>query len=102
MRTSQNLASTHSGEQGMEKGSGARTSGPQGVLARSLARYLEERDLVVLRAHYRSAGGMRDATTCAGQYFSYGLHNFFVLPECYTDQPAALSITEDDKLLEPV
>jgi len=87
----------------MEEGSGARTIGPQGVLsALARERYLKDGDHVVLHAHYRSARTVRDATTCAGQNFLYRLHNFFVLLEDYTEELAARSITEDDKLLKAV
>ena len=45
---------------------------------------------------------MGDATTGAGQNLLYRLHNFFVLLEDYTEELAARSITEGDKLLKAV
>jgi len=87
----------------MEEGSGARTIGPQVVLsALARERYLKDGDHVVLHAHYRSARGVGDATTGAGQNLLYRLHKFFVLLEDYTEELAARSITEGDKLLKAV
>jgi hypothetical protein len=57
----------------------------KGFLALWLALYPKDGDHVVLHAHYRSARGVGDATTGAGQNFLYRLHKFFVLLEDYTD-----------------
>jgi hypothetical protein len=54
-------------------------------LALSLALCLKDGDRVGIRAHYRSARGVGDATTCAGQNFLHRVHKFFVLPEDYTE-----------------
>ena len=37
-----------------------------------------------------------------GTNFLYRVHNFFVVPEGYSEQPAALAITEGDKVYKAV
>jgi hypothetical protein len=59
-------------------GAGSNPTGPQGNLALSLARYLKDKDFVVLHIHCRSAEGwgipprMRD-TTSSVDYITFSL-----------------------------
>jgi hypothetical protein len=94
-RSSENSVKTNFGESPFHTHSrvnrlwrrGQEEEGP--VLGWSLALLLalcpKDGDRVVLRAHYRSARGVGDATTGAGQNILHRVHDFFVLPEDYTE-----------------
>jgi hypothetical protein len=62
----------------------------------------EDDDFVLLHARYRSAGGGGRATTHTRHCFLCGPQRFFILPEGYAKQLAALPIGESGKPLEPV